>query len=520
MRCYGGTAGTVRSELLRSESASHGPPQDCRIKAIRLDNEQTEKPPERPIDRALQFLYGRINYERQPTGRGLYPFRLARMRRLLRELGDPDTHYVVVHIGGTKGKGSTSTMVAAMLTAGGLRTGLYTSPHLNHLGERFRVDGVACGDEELVDRVAAVREATERMEQDGKGSATFFELTTAVALLHFQRSGCQTAVLEVGLGGRLDSTNVCHPRVSAITSVGLDHQHILGDTVAEIAAEKAGILKPGVPAISGVADGPAREVIEAQAHHVGAPVWRIGRDFEVQCHAVQCHALDKPSPNEPFSSEPWGTTFDYRSHVSESPDRLGWRIPLEGEHQGRNAGVALAIIDALAASGGPVVSLADQRRGLSEVVCDARTERFDLRPTVLLDAAHNTDSIAALCDVIRRRRGSQPVAIVFGTSHDKDAAAQLFQLIEATEHLILTRFHENPRWRDPAEMAAIVEGYVANHPANQRVTVEQKTLPTEALQRAQQAVGPDGLVVVCGSFFLAAELRPLLLASPAVASPT
>lgn len=448
----------------------------------------------------MEYLYGQINYER--VANPGHPFRLARMRSLLNELGNPDRDLAIVHIGGTKGKGSTSTMVAAMLTSGGVRTGLYTSPHLNQLGERFRVDGKPCAGAELVSLVAAVREAAERMERDGKGAVTFFELTTAIGLLHFKRSGCRAAVLEVGLGGRLDSTNVCTPEITALTSVGLDHQHILGERVEQIALEKAGIFKAGIPAISGVASGPAADVIQQVAESVGAPLFVRERDFKV---------------TEQGQAKDWGILFDYSSRLEGGIDRTSWSLPLEGAHQAENAAVALAIVDALAARGSLSVSLEDQRSGLENVFCPARIERFQGSPTVLLDAAHNDDSVAALVQVIERRRGGRRVAVLFGTSQDKDATAQLKRLLPVCENLVITRFHENPRWQNPEKLLAICEELAAENAAQgdsgKMVSPHwvRQDDPVTGLALASQLAGSDGLVVVCGSFFLAAELRPLLV---------
>ncbi|WP_153557801.1 bifunctional folylpolyglutamate synthase/dihydrofolate synthase [Roseimaritima sediminicola] len=474
----------------------------------------------------MGYLYGRINYERLAASAQPFPFRLKRMRGLLRQLDHPDRSLDIVHIAGTKGKGSTATMVAAMLSAGGYRTGLYTSPHLNRLGERFRVDGQPCPDADLVALVDQVRQAAERLQQEGgEGTAaTFFELTTAMALVHFRTQGCRAAVLEVGLGGRLDSTNVCQPLVTAITSVGLDHQHILGHTLAEIAAEKAGIFKAGVPAISGVVDGPAAPVIARRAHQCGARLWQRGRDFDARLTGFAPH---------------WGTRFDFVSHTVPFQQRDDWQVPLEGEHQAQNAAVALAIMDVLAQQGSLATDPTDQRRGLAAVVCPARIERLRLQaaaggPTVLLDAAHNAESIAALCAVVRRRRSTGPVAVVFGTSHDKDPAAQLGPLLETCDHLLLTRFHGNPRWCAPAELAAVARRLAAAR-GNPPRPDEQDAVPAElaspctipprgaapairvlddpaaALRQAAEIVSGDGMVVICGSFFLAAELRPQLV---------
>lgn len=444
------------------------------------------------VQESLDFLYSRINYERLSSGKGTFPFRLTRMRALLRKLDDPDRWAATIHIGGTKGKGSTAAMVAAMLSAGGIRTGLYTSPHLNQLQERFQVDGQACGDTEFVELVGIVRRAAERLERDGRGQATFFELTTAIGWLHFYRSQCQAVVLEVGLGGRLDSTNVCFPHVCAITSVGLDHQHILGQTVAEIASEKAGIIKPGIPVVTGLADGPAWEVVAAHAERMGAPLWKLGRDFDYSW---------QPGPT------PWGMHVSYRATLPRGQNRDAWLVPLAGEHQAKNAAVAMAIIDTLTDVDGPSVLLPAQRKGLAAMRCPARIEPFPGRPTVVLDAAHNDDSMAALCSVLGQATVTRPLIAVFGTSQDKDAAAQLGRLIQVVDRVIFTHYHGNPRWRNPSELRGIAKSLGLPDRCSEIIGD-----PVQALRRGRDLAGGSGHVVVSGSFFLAAELRPLLLA--------
>ncbi|MGH7136768.1 MAG: bifunctional folylpolyglutamate synthase/dihydrofolate synthase, partial [Pirellulales bacterium] len=239
---------------------------------------------------ALSFLYGRIDYERTAMPYGQGELRLDRMRELLRRLGDPQDRLPIVHVAGTKGKGSTSAMIAAGLSAAGHSTGLYTSPHLERLEERFLVDGQPCGEEELADLTDRLRPIVAEMDREARVAdeigPTYFELTTAVALLHFVKRGVGAAVLEVGLGGRLDSTNVCLPRVAVITSISFDHMKQLGNTLEAIAREKAGIVKPAVPLVSGVvAEEPRREIAKI-CRQRGAPLVQLGRDFDFAYRAA------------------------------------------------------------------------------------------------------------------------------------------------------------------------------------------------------------------------------------------
>ncbi len=460
--------------------------------------------------RAIAYLYARINYEKTADSHP-YPFRLRRMQELLDRL---DLHGIagrdchVIHIAGTKGKGSTSQMVASMLTQCGLRTGLYTSPHLNRLEERFQVDGQLPGEAEVVALVDQLATHAEQMAQSDVGAPTFFEMTTTLALMHFRQRGCQAVVLEVGLGGRLDSTNVCYPTVTAITSIGLDHQHILGHTHAAIAAQKAGIIKPRVPVVNGVRVAEANQVIRQIAHDQQAPSVNVDEHFR----CVPC--------DDSLGAANWTMTFDYLATSSEPfgvpgqpssvklHNRRGWSLAMDGLHQVANAGVALTIMDLLAQAGVPV-PLEAQRLGLANCRVPGRVERFRLGPDrdLILDTSHNEDSIASLCRCIESRRLGRPVTIVFGTSRDKDHGVMLQQLHQQADQLILTQYHSNPRYREIADLLAAVPETTSQRP----VQILAAADPVTAVNLAcAQACGPQ-LIVVCGSFFLAAEVRPMLL---------
>lgn len=504
-------------------------------------------------DRALHYLYEQINYERLAGITSGYPFRLRRMSQLLRQLGlahflhpgvgrrsEPEgvgasgtpggvpATIPLVHIAGTKGKGSTAALVAGALTASGLRTGLYTSPHLHRLEERFRVDGRLCEPAEFVELVTRVRTAAKRLvpagDDDPSGAVgpSFFELTTAMAFLHFHLRRCDVAVVEVGLGGRLDSTNVCRPSVTAITSIGLDHQHVLGETLEEIAAEKAGIIKPGVPVISGVRrpPTPARAgrrsaqtggaatatqdpagVIARIAVGRGAPLQQIGVDFDIDAIPLEAWGR-RVLYREQRPGRPAGPTEP--SLPGEEPT-VSVDLALEGVHQAHNAAIAIAILRTLARQGLPTAN-EQAWSAMGRVQVAARVERFRLpRDGVgIIDAAHNPDSIAALCETLRERFAGRPVTVVFGTSRDKPASTMLKQLESLATRMYLTRFRGNPRFVDPEELMRAI-------PEPRRGDVSVRQDPGEACREAIATLPAGGCLVVCGSFFLAAETREIML---------
>ena len=454
---------------------------------------------------SLDFLYGRLNFERtgMPRG-GSGELRLGRMRRLLRKLGDPQEALRIVHVAGTKGKGSTAAMLAAALSASGVRTGLFCSPHLHRLEERFTLDGRAAGEADLVALTDAVRPAVAELDACDRGASwsrrgpTFFEVTAAMGLLHFARNHAGAVVLEVGLGGRLDSTNVVRPALSVLTTISLDHTRQLGTTLGAIAAEKAGILKRGRPAVSGVLGTEARSVIHRIARLRRSPLREIGADFGYTYR-----------PPEPPLSGPSAGTVAVRTW------RTDWgpvELPLLGAHQAHNAAVALAALDALA-EGGLVVSPAAVARGFAALSWPARVEVVGRAPWLVIDGAHNVASAEALAATLETCFPPTPRTLVFGTTREKDLRGQLRALLPLFDACVATRYVENPRAVPPEDVAAAI-AELDGPPT--RLAPD----PAEALREARRLTASDGLICVTGSLFLAAEARALALGLPASTTPS
>ena len=457
-----------------------------------------------PIDSyssALAFLLDRINYER--TGRiPTTALRLDRMRELVRRLGDPHLRVPVVHVAGTKGKGSTATMIAAMLQAAGYRTGLYTSPHLERIEERFVVDGRICSPEAFVELTRCVEPVLRELDAEATSAdvrmPTFFEITTAMAFVYFAQQPVDVAVLEVGLGGRLDSTNVCQPLVSVITSISFDHTKQLGNTLAAIAREKAGIIKPGVPVVSGVIDEEPRQVIAGIAAERGARLLQFRQDFD---------ASQVASPTaEQCSPLLQGSVINYSENCqgrTECVNEVKVRLP--GDHQVANAATAIAAVRQLSQSGWNLPEAAI-RAGLANVHCPARIEVVRRDPTVVVDTAHNLASIEALC---RTLRGAAPGnrILIFASSKDKDVRGMLGLLLPEFDRVILTRYVNNPRSRSPEQLQTFADETLARLELTRPPVVHLSAHPITAWRMAQELADSASLICITGSFFLAAELR-------------
>jgi len=445
---------------------------------------------------ALRFLDDRVDFERQMSvPYRAKEFKLDHIRQLLARLGNPHHGLPIVHIAGTKGKGSTAAMTGAVLTAAGYRTGVYTSPHLDRVEERIAVDGSPCSSDEFVALVARVAPAVEAMDREATACSspdsgpTYFDVTTAMALVHFADRKVDAAVLEVGLGGRLDSTNVCEPLVSVITSISFDHTKLLGSTLESIAREKAGIIKPGVPVVSSAVSPEPQEVIRHVCREKGCRLVELGVDFD--------STYDPPHQVE---SAPGMGKMDFHYRVAGREHQYrNVLLKLLGRHQAANAAVALAALAELRALGWAIPEQA-VHDGLAQVVWPARVELVARRPAIIVDAAHNLASVDALTRVLDESFSAPRRLLVFATTREKDAPGMLSLLVSRFDHVVFTRYLSNPRAVPPQELETI-----AAELTGRRYPVFDE--PAAAWDAIRAIAAPDDLICVTGSFFIAAEMR-------------
>jgi dihydrofolate synthase/folylpolyglutamate synthase len=430
-------------------------------------------------DAVLQRLFARRRFGMRPG--------LETTRALLSRLGDPQDALAAIHVAGTNGKGSVAAMVAAVLAAAGLRAGRYTSPHLLRFHERFLLDGSPPADDALADALAEVEAAAAAVAGEGGQPATFFECATAAAFLLFRRAGLRLAVIETGLGGRFDATNVLTPLVSVVTRIGLDHREQLGDTLAAIAGEKAGIVKPGRPVVCGAMPEEARQVVRAAA---------------AACRAPFVDAA------ETIAVAPVSAGLDGLVARVTTPDRdLGkLRVPLAGAFQAENLATAAAALEAAAGAAG--LPLPDEafRDGLARVCWPGRFQLAVREPPVIVDGAHNPDAAAALREALRRARVRQPVALVAGLCADKDTSAFLHTLASAVRRAWAVPV-PSPRTLPAADTARLMRSAGIG-------AVEAAELPTALAAARAWAAAEGGAVLVCGSLFLAGRSLELLGAWP------
>lgn len=403
-------------------------------------------------------------------------FGLETIRTLAGALGNPQQKFPAVHIAGTNGKGSTAAMTDAILRAAGYRTGLYTSPNLISITERFRVDGREIEGADFARLATIVREAGERLVGQGTLAAppTFFEQVTMIGYLHFAESEVDLAVLEVGLGGRLDATNICQPAITAITPVGFDHQQYLGNTLAEIATEKAGIIKPDIPVIVAPQEAIAGQAIAERAAVLNAPLISV---------------------SDEFVAEPSGDFGRYRLRFGQY-DAL---LALRGRHQATNAMTAIHIAEQLNKAGWKIGRAAIET-GLSNTIWPGRLQLIEapnFPAPLLLDGAHNAAGACALRDFLNKHCRNIPITMIFGAMRDKATSEMAEILFPAARKVILAGIN-NPRAADPRELAqnlaSLHDGIVCAGSLQ------------EALAEASSCMERNELVVVCGSLYLVGEM--------------
>ena len=433
---------------------------------------------------ALRYLNALTNVETTRARRlGPELFTLDRMSALLKKLGDPQTQFRSVHIAGTKGKGSTCAVLDAALRSCGYTVGLFTSPHLIDLRERVQINGQLIPHAAFTELLQQVADAAAKLPAK-LGGITYFEALTAVAFLRFADQAVDLAVIETGLGGRLDATNLIEPEVSVITAVGLDHTQILGDTPEKIAAEKAGIIKEGVPVITIQQTGEINAVLAEAAEKKNAEIQILGKEIDF---SYRFESSPKLGPHTCVCLTTPRTSFE---HVS---------VPLPGEHQALNCGLALAVLDRLRERGFEL-NETTMIESLETVELPGRMEMISTAPRVLIDGAHNPDSLRALMRSIGAHVPYDSMVVLFGCAEDKDVDGLLRELSLGADKIIFTRARGNSRACDPDELA---KRFTA---ISGRMCQTADSI-ADALETAEQAVGREDLICVTGSFALAGEAK-------------
>ncbi|MGB2878326.1 MAG: folylpolyglutamate synthase/dihydrofolate synthase family protein [Dehalococcoidales bacterium] len=424
---------------------------------------------------AIDYILSFADYERMP--RSAVVFDLRRIERLLARMSNPQNAAKSVHIAGTKGKGSTAAMLASILKQSGYRTGLYTSPHLLNIRERIQVDGRQISEDEFARLVGRIKPEVEAVDTSGDlGELTTYEILTALAFMYFKDRGVAYQVLETGLGGRLDATNVVQPEVCVITSISYDHMDVLGDTLAEIAREKAGIIKSGSIVVTAPQIPEAMNVLEDVCRQQEVKLVRVGSDVSWRQKSV--------SP-EKQSFQLRGLRGDYNIEV-----------PLLGEYQLENAAIAITAAEVLAGRGA-VITAEAITRGIASVNWPGRLQVLRRKPWVIVDGAHNGDSVRRLVTALRQYFTFEKAVVIFGASSDKNIAAMAAELKTFPDRVIVTSSH-HPR-------AVAVEQLVEEF-SREGINPEVSKNVASAVERALSLAGPADLVCATGSLFLVAEV--------------
>jgi len=433
---------------------------------------------------AVTYLESLIDYERTPAGAAAARvWNLDRMRHMLSHFGDPHLSLRCLHIAGTKGKGSTAALAASILTASGRRTGLYTSPHLMSFRERIRIDGEVIPEAEVVTLAEQIQPVIESVRTSDTGPPSFFEAYTLMAFLYFARRQVDVAVLEVGLGGRLDATNVVTPLTCGLTRIGLDHTQELGDTLAQIAWEKAGIIKPGVSVVSAPQPPEVLEVLQDVCLERGAQLIVVGGESGLEASVTQADHLHQ--------------VMTIRGRRGTYPDL---ECPLLGAHQAENATVAVGMVELLARHG---IEIGDDaiRAGIESVRWPGRFQIVGRNPYVILDGAHDDVGAAALAATLESLFPGRRIMLVLGIHKDKQAEEIIAPLAPLVDRVVVTA-SSSPRALDARELQRAVFRHCRHTAAYTPVSL--------AVREALDQAGRDDVIVITGSLYVVGEAMSAL----------
>ena len=429
----------------------------------------------------LDYIYNFLDFEKDPRSRAAAKYDLRRVYDVLERLGNPQNKVHAVHVAGTKGKGSTAAMIASALTASGYKTGLYISPHLIDIRERFRIDGQLITEQELIDITAKIQPHIEAENETATwGKLTTFEVMTVLTFTYFAEKGADFMVIEVGLGGRLDATNVIKPEVSVITSISFDHMEVLGDTLPLIATEKGGIIKPG-----GVT------VLSPQGEEVTKTIEKICEERNARLIKVDA----KGKGNVSFS----GLGYNLNEQALKVKGRLGnydLSIPLLGQHQLSNAATAVAALEVLKEKG-YTITAESITQGLKQVKWPGRLQIMNRKPIVVVDGAHNVDSFQKLKLALSHYFQYEKSILIMGVSFDKQIPDLVGEIAPAFDKVFATR-----SWHPRAMKPELLAAEFAKHGKQAEITESV----TDAITKALAVAGPNDLICVTGSLFVVGEV--------------
>jgi len=436
--------------------------------------------PKSDYDNALDYLYSFVDYSLTKQLRySPEKFNLERMRDLMEEMGNPHQKYPVVHVAGTKGKGSTSVMIASVLQNAGYKVGLYTSPHLHDFCERIQVNQVPISHQDLSNQVKSIQSAVASIPE-----ITTFEITTAIGFQYFADQKVDIAIVEVGLGGRLDATNVVTPLISVITSLSYDHMNILGDTIEKIAIEKAGIIKKNIPVVIAPQGFPeVNEVLAEIAEKNNSQVTFVNKEY---IYSSQSHSLE-------------GQSFSLSKISTGKVKPVDYSISLLGYHQVENAVTALAVLDGIKTQGFRI-SEDNVIDGFQSAHWPCRFEIIKKEPLIIVDSAHNVDSAVKLQLTVKDYLNNKHVTLIFGASEDKDIRGMFEVLFPVVDDIIVTK-SIHPRAFEPENLAGIAS------------QLQRNVKVTQSLEEALELISgksSDDVILITGSIFVAAGVKEII----------